>query len=85
MEINILKQDKNSLDIELDNLTIAEVLRAYLNKEKGVKLAAWKREHPEKNPILHIEADNAKSVLKKAISSLERDVDKAVDDFKKLK
>jgi len=85
MEVKILKQEKNMLDIELDNLTIAEVLRAYLNKESGVKLAAWKREHPMKNPVLHIEADNAKSILKKAITAVEKDIDKTVDEFKKLK
>tara|TARA_Y100000310_G_scaffold325742_1_gene389713 strand:+ start:10398 stop:10655 length:258 start_codon:yes stop_codon:yes gene_type:complete len=85
MNIKIIKQDKNILDVELDNLTIAEVLRVYLNKESGVKLAAWKREHPLKNPILHVEADNPKSVLKKAITALEKDIDKTVDEFKKLK
>lgn len=85
MEVKIIKQEKNILEVEIDSLTIAEVMRVYLNKESGVKLAAWKREHPFKNPVLHIEADNPKSVLKKAITALEKDIDKAVDEFKKLK
>lgn len=84
MEVKILKEEKNSMDIEIDNLTIAELLRVYLNKQ-DVRLAAWKREHPTKNPILHIDADNPKSVLKKAISQAEKEIDKAVDEFKKLK
>jgi DNA-directed RNA polymerase subunit L len=84
MEVKILKDEKNELDIELSNLTIAEVLRVYLNKE-GAKLAAWKRDHPTKNPILHIEADNPKKLLKKAIATLEKEIDKTVDEFKKLK
>lgn len=84
MEIKILKDEKTELDIEIDNLTIAELLRNYLNEE-GAKIAAWKREHPTKNPVLHIEADNAKSILKKAIAKAEKDIDKAVDEFKKLK
>ena len=84
MEIKIINDEKTMLDIEIDSLTIAEVLRAYLNNE-GAKLAAWKREHPTKNPILHIEADNPKSLLKKAISSLEKDIDKTVSEFSKLK
>jgi len=84
MEVKILKDEKNELDIELDNLTIAEVLRVYLNKE-GAKLAAWKREHPTKNPVLHIENDNPKKLLKKAIATLEKEIDKVVEDFKKLK
>tara|TARA_Y100000310_G_scaffold300199_1_gene335663 strand:- start:1045 stop:1302 length:258 start_codon:yes stop_codon:yes gene_type:complete len=85
MQVKIIKQEKTSMDIELDNLTIAELLRVYLNKEQGIKLAAWKREHPFKNPILHVEADNPKSTLKKAITAVEKDIDKAVDEFKKLK
>lgn len=84
MEIKILKNEKNKLDIELSSLTIAEVLRVYLNKE-GAKLAAWKRDHPTKNPILHIEAENPKKLLKKTIQNLEKEIDKVVDDFKKLK
>ena len=84
MEIKILKDEKNKLDIELDSLTIAEVLRVYLNKE-GAKLAAWRRDHPTKNPILHIEGDNPKKLLKKAIATLEKEIDKTVDEIKKLK
>ena len=84
MEIKILKDDKNEMDIELSSLTIAEVLRVYLNKE-GAKIAAWRRHHPTKNPILHIEGDNPRKLLKGAITKLEKEIDKVVDDFKKLK
>jgi len=84
MEIKILKDEKNELDIEIGSLTIAEVLRVYLNKE-GAKLAAWKRDHPTKNPILHIEGDNPKKLLKRAIATLEKEIDRTVEDFKKLK
>ena len=84
MEIKILKQDKNSIDVEIDNLTIVELLRVYLNKE-GAKFAAWRREHPDKNPVLHIEGDNVKKLLQKAISAVEKDLDNAVEEFKKLK
>jgi len=84
MEVKILKQEKNSLDVELGSLTIAEVLRVYLNKQ-GAKLAAWRRDHPTKNPVLHIEGDNPKKLLKSAITILEKEIDKVVDEFKKLK
>ncbi len=84
MEIKIIKDEKNELDVELSSLTIAEILRVYLNKE-GAKLAAWRREHPTKNPILHIEGDNPKKLLKSAIAALEKEIDLAVDEFKKLK
>lgn len=84
MEVKILKDEKNELDVEVGSLTIAEVLRVYLNKE-GAKLAAWKRDHPTKNPIIHIEGDNPKKLLKSAIAKLEKEIDKTVEDFKKLK
>jgi len=84
MEVQVISESKDSLDIEIENLTIAEVLRVYLNK-KGVKLAAWRREHPTKNPVLHIESDNPKKSLKEAIASIEKDIDTTVDEFKKLK
>jgi DNA-directed RNA polymerase subunit L len=84
MEIKILKDEKNELDVEISSLTIAEVLRVYLNKE-GAKLAAWKKDHQTSNPVLHIEADNPKKLLKSAIASLEKEIDKTVNEFKKLK
>jgi DNA-directed RNA polymerase subunit L len=82
MEIKILKDEKGILDVELDNLTIAELLRVYANKE-GADLAAWRRDHPTKNPVLHIEASNPKKVLKNAIESVEKELDKLESEFKK--
>lgn len=84
MEIKILSDEKDSLDIELNNLTIAELLRVYLN-ENGAKLAVWKRDHPSKNPVLHIEGNNPKKILKETLSNLENEIDSLVDEFKKLK
>ena len=84
MEIKILKDEKNVLDVEFDNLTIAEVLRAYLVKQ-NVKLAAWKRDNPNSNPVLHIEADAPKKVLAAAVSAIEKEIDSLVSDFKSLK
>jgi len=84
MEVTIVKDEKNTLEVELDNLTVAEVLRMYLN-ENGAKLAVWKRDHPTKNPVLHIEGDNPKKLLKTSIANVEKDIDKATNDFKKLK
>ena len=84
MEITILNDEKNTLDIEIGSLTMAEVLRVYANNS-GAKIAAWKREHPTKNPVLHIEGDNPKKILKAAINTLEKEIDKATEEFKKFK
>ena len=48
MEIKILKDEKNNLEVEIDNQTIAELVRVYLNQDSSVKLGAWKREHYSK-------------------------------------
>ena len=84
MLIKILKDEKNELDLECDNLTIIELLRVYANKE-GAKLAAWRREHPTKNPVLHIEAEHPKKLVQKAIAEIQKELDKYSDEFKKMK
>jgi DNA-directed RNA polymerase subunit L len=84
MEIKILTDEKELLEVELTSVTIAEVVRIYLNKA-GAKLAVWKSEHPTKNPVLRIEGDKPKKMLKDAISVIEKDIDSAVSEFKKMK
>lgn len=84
MEFKIVNEEKNSLDLEIDNATVVEILRVYLNKE-GAKIAVWRREHPEKNPVLHVEGDNPKKLVKSAVASIQKDLKKVGDDFKKLK
>lgn len=82
--IKILKDEKNELDLECDNLTIIELLRVYSNKE-GAKLAAWRREHPTKNPVLHVEGEHPKKIVLKAIAEAQKELDKYSDEFKKMK
>ena len=85
MELEILKQDKESIEVQLDNLTLVEILRVYLNKDSDVKFAAWKREHPTKKPILSVKAKNPKKAIKDAVSAIVKDLDKIEKDFSKLK
>ena len=84
MEVKILKEEKNTLDVELDSLTVAELMRVYVNKE-GAKLAAWRREHTTSNPVLHIEADNPKKILKKAVAEVQKELEAIASEFKKIK
>ena len=84
MNIKILKDEKKELDVQVDSLTLVELLRVYLNKE-GADAAAWKREHPTKSPVLHIEADNPKKLLQKAIASVQKELDNLLEEAKKLK
>lgn len=87
MQINILKSSKDEIEIELGNLTIAEVLRVYLNKDPSVTFTAWKREHPTEKPILLVKTKGktAKKAINDAVNLITKDLDKILNDFKKLK
>ncbi len=82
-----MKEEKNEAEIELDNLTIAEVLRAYLIKDPAVEFAAWRREHPSKNPVLRIQTKGktVKAAIKDALALIEKEADKLVEAVKKNK
>jgi DNA-directed RNA polymerase subunit L len=85
MEIKIINDDKEDLNVEVSSLTIVEILRVYLNKDSNVEFAAWKREHPTKNPILSVRGKNPKKSLKDAVSAITKDLDKIERDFEKIK
>lgn len=85
MEAKVLKDEKDNLVIEMDNQTIAELLRVYLNEDDSVKLAAWKRDHPDKPVVFEIRTSgkSAKKALEDASSKVEKDTSKYLEDFKK--
>lgn len=87
MKVNVLKATKDEIEIELENLTIAEILRVYLNKDSSVTFAAWKREHPTKSPILSVKTKGKtpKKAVADAVSLITKDLEKIETDFKKLK
>ncbi len=87
MEVNILKDDKNELEVQFDNQTVAELIRVYLNEDSNVKLGVWKKEHYSKPIILKVVTDGktAKKALQDAISKAQKDLDKYAEDFKKAK
>lgn len=87
MEIKILKDEKNLLEVQFDNQTVAELVRVYLNKDDSVELGAWKREHYSKPVVLRIETDGktAKKALHDAIAKAQKDLKKYGDEFKKAK
>ena len=87
METKILKDEKNDLEVEIDNQTIVELVRVYLNKDDSVTLGAWKKEHYSKPLILKIktEGKTAKKALQDAISKAQKGLKKYADEFKKAK
>jgi len=84
MNVEIVKEDKHEVEVKMDNLTVAEILRVYLN-EQGVDFAAWRREHPFKPLIMRIESKDkgVKKVVGDAINAIKKDLDKLVSGIKK--
>jgi len=88
MEFKYLKQENNEAEILLDNLTIAEILREYLNQDSKVEFAAWRREHPmKKEVILRIETKGKtpKKALQDSVTRIEKELDSLVRELKKAK
>ena len=84
MNIEILKQDKNSVELKIDNLTVAEILRVYLNRE-SIEFAAWRREHPSKPVVFRIESSGktVKKAVGDAVEAVKKDCNKIVSALKK--
>jgi len=72
--MKVIEKKKNQVKIEIDNFTIAELLRKFLWEDKNVKIAAWHREHPTKNPILIVQTDgkSPKKALLDCIARIEK-------------
>ncbi len=86
MKIEYLKKEDKEAEIMLNNLTIAEILRVYLNKDDNVDFAAWRREHPTKDPVLKIKTGKDRNVdkaVEMAANQIEQEADSFVKDFKK--
>jgi len=82
MKIEILRQEKNEVELKIDNITIAEILRVYLNKQ-GIEFAAWRREHPSKPLIMLIKGSNVKKEVADSINEIKKDLSKIVSLVKK--
>jgi DNA-directed RNA polymerase subunit L len=87
MELNILKDSKDEIEVELENITLAEILRVYLNKDSSVALAVWKQNHPTKKPVLLVKAKGktGRKAIKDAVSLISKDLKKLDKEFSGLK
>ena len=74
------------MEVQVDSLTIVELLRVYLNKDSSVSFAAWKRKHPSENPILKVKSKGktAKKAIDDAVKAVVKDLDKVLVDFSKM-
>jgi len=87
MQIEILKDEKNDLEISIDNQTIAELVTVYLNKDDKVKSGVWRKIHYSKPLIMKLTTDgkSAKKALQDAIAKAIKDLERYKDEFKKVK
>jgi len=84
MNIEVVKSEKNDVEVKLDNLTVAEILRVYLNNI-GVDFAAWRKEHPSKPILLKVKTSgkSVKKAFSEAVSAVKKDCDKLISGLKK--
>ena len=77
MNVEVTKSEKDDVELKIDNTTIAELLRVYLNETDGVKFAAWRREHPSKPVVMRIQSSSGsvKKAVSDAIASVQKDLD----------
>lgn len=76
MEVKVLESDKDFMEVSVNNITVAEILRVYLN-EAGVKFAAWRKDHSDKPVVLRIEnSGGAKKAISAAIKAIDKDCEK---------
>ncbi len=75
MNIEVTNSGKDDIELKIDNPTIAEVLRVYLN-EQGVKFAAWRRDHPSKPVIMRIQTSSGtvKKAVGEAVEAIQKDL-----------
>lgn len=87
MEVNVISSSKDEIEVELDTITIAEILRVYLNKDSFVTFAAWRRDHPTKKPILLIKTKGktAKKAIEDAVAEIEKELERVDKEFKSIK
>jgi DNA-directed RNA polymerase subunit L len=84
MEVEVVNMDKYLCEVRVDSITVAEILRVYLN-EQGIKFAAWRKEHPSKPVIFKIESSgkSVKKVVGDAVAAIKKDCDGVVKGLKK--
>lgn len=86
MDLDIIKEEKNEIEVAFEDVTIPELLRVYLNKDSAVNFAAWKQDHPTKKPVLKVmtTGKTAKKAINDAVNLIIKELDVFSDEVKKL-
>jgi DNA-directed RNA polymerase subunit L len=86
MHVEIIQSEKDDFELKVDNPTIAELVRVYLN-EQGIKFAAWRKEHPSKPVIMLIQTSSGtvKKAVSDAVGAIQKELDELTAVLKKSK
>ena len=84
MNVEIISQESDKIELRVDNLTVVEILRVYLNNH-GIKFAAWRRDHLTKPVILRVESSGktVKKAISEAVSAINKDLNGLVKGLDK--
>lgn len=84
MNVEIVSEEKNSIELHVDNLTIVEVLRNYMDSN-GVDFVAWRKEHPSKPLVFKASVleGTVKKSISEGISSIRKDLELVEKSLKK--
>ena len=75
--IKIISENKNEIEVEVDEVGLAEALVYKLNAMKDVELANYKQIHPSKNEcIIYVKAKTPKKKIIKAAEELIKELEK---------
>ena len=77
MNVEIVSAEKDDVELKVDNPTIAELVRVYLNENvDGVKFAAWRKEHPSKPVIMRIQTSSGtvRKAVQDAVSTIQKEL-----------
>ncbi len=79
MNVEVISHSANDCEVKVDNLTVVEIMRVYLN-ENGIKFAAWRRDHLTQPAIFKIESSGktVKKAIAEAVSAISKDVDSLI-------
>jgi DNA-directed RNA polymerase subunit L len=84
MEVKVINMEKDFCEVSVDNITIAEIVRVYLNNQ-GIKFAAWRKEHPTRPVTFRVESSGktVKKAISDAISEIKQELNKMSSEIKK--
>lgn len=80
--MEIISKTKSDLEVKINDITTAEILRVYLNKQ-GADFAAWRREHPDKPIVMKIQSKDVKKEVSDAVKAIKKDLDAITKSVKK--